>query len=78
MDCLISRKDIEGCLRFRLVLSKIGKEVFKGGNIEIMKPNLKEYKTLKEIENLFLNIGASQFLYNIEGFYKRKWLKIYN
>ena len=63
--------------RFRLVLSPFGKEVFKGGNIEVMEPNLKEYNSLKEIDNRYLNIGASKTLYDLEVHYKEKWIKIF-
>jgi len=53
--------------KFRLVLSERGKKVFKGGNVEVMKKNLRTYDSLKTIENRFLEIGTSNYdLYEIE------------
>lgn len=62
--------------KFRLVLSSKGKEIYKGGNIEVMKPLIKEYSSLREIQDIFLKVGTSQQIFYIcEGF-KDKWRKI--
>lgn len=43
---------------FKIVLSKKGKDIYKGGNIEVMKKALKTFKakTTKEVDDEFYRI----------------------
>lgn len=64
---------------YRITLSEKGKEIFKGGNIEIMGKPLIRFKAKgkKEAEQKFYNIlnesigFASEYLYKIEEI--KKW-----
>lgn len=59
--------------KFKIVLTEKGKQIFKGGNIEVMRPNLFifEAENLKKAHEYFYNylfkIGTSQeYYYQIE------------
>ena len=63
--------------KYKIVLTKKGESIFKGGNIEVMKPNLKEFwaSSDKEAYRLFqkfiYSIGTAQeYFYNIENVQK--------
>lgn len=55
---------------FKFVLSPMGKQVYRGGNIPVMnKPLKKVFKTEKEAENWFIqNLGSG----SLSLFYLRK------
>lgn len=71
---MIFDKEIKKCSKFKLVLSILGESTFKGKNIEVMKPNLKEFKTIEEVNKHFLKIGTSnKAIYNVLGLLNNKW-----
>lgn len=61
-------------MKFRIILTRAGKFIFKGGNIEVMQKPLIEFeaKTNKEAKNKFYNIicssvgSASLWNYDLE------------
>jgi hypothetical protein len=61
-------------MRFKVVLSEKGKEVYKGGNIPVMKPMLKDIraKNLRDAEAIFYGriqatLGsANRYLFDVK------------
>jgi hypothetical protein len=55
-------------MRFKIILSKRGEEIFKGGNIEVMKKPLRSFtaKSVREAESIFngiitVEVGSASF-----------------
>ena len=49
-------------MRYKIILSKRGKEIFKGGNIEVLQKPLKKFtaKSNREAVNLFNEIITTE------------------
>jgi hypothetical protein len=45
-------------VKYKVELSERGKDVFKGGNIPVMRKYLKTYDSMRDVEKAFLIIGA--------------------